>query len=570
MVVSRIDRLRRLARIAARTSRFLASFAWRRAIARDRLAFDRDEGPRMLLEYLSACQGLFAKVGQLLAGRVDVLPEAYAERLATLWDQMAPVPFASIRNTLEQELHQPCEALFAELDPTPVSAASVAQVHKARLQDGDRVAVKVMRPDAERIFEADLRFMRTLAWLLGGVSAWRHLALGRFVEEFARLMRRELDFVNEAIHLEELHGLMKEDRVGHYAPRVYPKLSARRVLTMEWLEGDSIKVVRDAVRTRNTAELERLAARGILPKETARRLHRSLTEQFCVHRVYHADPHPANLIVLNGGTLAYVDFGIVARLDEMSCEKLRRLFRHIAHHRIHASCEAFVAAVEPLPPIPLGRFESELKGILADWIGATKSQCAPAEQKSYARLLLRALDLMRRYEVPVPWTVMALFRALIIMDFIVHGLDPEFDSTRELRRFFDEGYSQIREDALNLATQKDLAQSLLEATLQLPSTLESVSVWTRSRLPRIGRTQGQDYTRLERGVSLGLRYASTMLALGGALLLVLTVPGMGQTLGLEGGAMAALAARHGPLAGLAGLLFSAMLHRMARRMDEPL
>jgi predicted unusual protein kinase regulating ubiquinone biosynthesis (AarF/ABC1/UbiB family) len=240
-------------------------------------------------------EGLLIKASQFIATRADILPDEWVDTLSGLHDRVPPRPFATIRAQAEHELGHPLETIFAEFDPVPLAAASLAQVHAARTRDGRRCAVKVQYPGIEGVVRADLRnlmfTLRLLAWLEPDFD-FRILT-----RELLKYLPMELDFLNEARNCETIRRNLA-DRDDVVIPRVYHDLSTRRVLTMELLDG--IKVT-------DVAAIERA---GIDKHQVAQKLIEIFIEMILRDGFFHADPHPGNILVQPGPRLVLLDFGL--------------------------------------------------------------------------------------------------------------------------------------------------------------------------------------------------------------------------------------------------------------------
>jgi len=246
----------------------------------------------------------FAKIGQLLSVRPDLIPASYAEELARLQDEMAPFPFEQAKQAIEQTFGQKLEELFAEFDEVPTAAASIGQVHYAKLLDGTHVAVKVQRPGIHEIIEADLDILRTQARRIQGrTELGRTHDMVGLVDEFSRVIREECDYVNEARNSEHLAELFAEDESVHF-PAIYWDMTSSTVLTMERIEGYPFN------------RLELLDAHGVDRHEAARKGIVCYYEQIFIHGFYHADPHPGNLFALPDGRVAFTDFGRCGSLSD--------------------------------------------------------------------------------------------------------------------------------------------------------------------------------------------------------------------------------------------------------------
>ncbi|MFU8890540.1 MAG: ABC1 kinase family protein [Anaerosomatales bacterium] len=239
----------------------------------------------------------FAKIGQILSVRRDLIPESFADELARLQDEMEVFPFAEAREEVEASFGQPLEELYAAFDEVPAAAASIGQVHMAVLHDGTPVAVKVQRPGIRDVIEADLDILRTQARRIHGrTDVGRRFDVVALVDEFSRILHEECDYVNEAENAERLREAFAGDETVYF-PRIYWELTSATVLTLERIDGIPFN------------RLDELDARGVVRHEIAGRGISCYYEQIFIHGFYHADPHPGNLFALDDGRVAFTDFG---------------------------------------------------------------------------------------------------------------------------------------------------------------------------------------------------------------------------------------------------------------------
>ena len=286
-------------------------------------AIGSPRAPVILRWYLAASGGVFVKVGQFLAMRYDLLPAAWCRELSKLLDQLPPVPLARLLPAIERDIGGPVERSFPSIEPVPIGSASLAQVHLALLPSGDRVVIKVKRPNTDSDFRTDLFYLgalaRVLAWL-----PFLNPGLPAVLDEVVHLTRVELDFRREARNITEMQALMANDAIDHRAPRLIPELCGSSTITMEYLPGVSISDMLEALDADDRPRLDRWSREGITPRRAARLILRSVLEQTMHHRVFHADPHASNLILMPGGTLGWVDFGVLGWLDERLWQQDRK------------------------------------------------------------------------------------------------------------------------------------------------------------------------------------------------------------------------------------------------------
>jgi predicted unusual protein kinase regulating ubiquinone biosynthesis (AarF/ABC1/UbiB family) len=252
----------------------------------------------------------FIKLGQFLSVRKDIISEELAEELVSLQDRVPPFDYESLCQTIERELGAPPEKLFKEFEVTPIASASIGQVHRARLQDGRAVVVKVQRPDLSDIFYRDLGYMRLIA-KIGPVirpsqdwSGW--LALS---DEFGRTLFEEIDYIKEGRNADRIRQILKDQKTLR-VPRVFWKLTGRKVLTLEYLPGVKID------------NKEEIARQGIDPVAIGNNLVAAYMEQVLMHGFFHADPHAGNLAVGPDGRIVIYDFGMIGEISQSQREAI--------------------------------------------------------------------------------------------------------------------------------------------------------------------------------------------------------------------------------------------------------
>lgn len=348
---------------------------------------------RLALEELGPS---FVKLGQLMSTRADVFPPDYIDELRKLQDAVPPVPFAQVRQVVERELGRPLAEAFADFDPAPVAAASVAQVHAARLPTGETVAVKVVRPGIARRIRRDVSLMYYLAERLEGFSqAARLLGLTHVVEEFERTIFRELDMLIEAGNIEKFAGQFG-DAGEIRIPRVYWEHTTKSVLTMEHMDGIKMD------------EVDRIRAAGIDPKEVALIGLRSFSRQLMEFGFFHADPHPGNTIVLYDGRVSLVDFGITGYLDQETMRQIANLFLGFADHDYDQVMEALAqAGIVDERAVDLVAFRSDLKDVAEAFYGRS------LKHVSVVDVYEQVMGLLFEHRIRLPRNLLLLLKTFI-------------------------------------------------------------------------------------------------------------------------------------------------------------
>jgi len=557
-------RLSRMMLAVARIVRLVALTLLVTPVLLVRNLFGPHTGPRTLRWYFETCGGGYVKIGQLLATRYDLLRVEYTDELGRLLDSLPPVPTLKITHEIERGLGQPLEELFASFESQPLATASLAQVHGAVLPDGDEVVVKVLKPGIGDRVRVDLRFLRLSARVLDLLPLLRGTDVSGLIDDLSRTVVDELDLGREAMYTAYLHELMAADPIAHYAPRVYRQRSGRNVLTQERIRGVTVREMLSATTNGNSGALAGWAARGITPQRTAVILLRSVLEQTMRYRSFNADPHPSNLIVSDGGTLNWVDFGAVGWMDERQWDLQLRLRDAIAHEQIHGAYLALLEAMEPLPYRNLRPFEQEMKRILSDYLIASRDPGAPLSEKSTGAFLLKTLATLRRNRLPMTSSSVQLYRTIVVSDIVMLGLYPTIDWRGHLRRFLrDLGTDLVWQSAKDPVTSPYTWYRLARLPMEATETME----WVMRRLPDIGRQTLRTLSAGERLIPYVLRLLRRLSVVGilGALGLAVIEPDFSQESAL-GRFLTRIADNPWPAVGI-GVFAVVVLSNLIRNME---
>jgi ubiquinone biosynthesis protein len=363
-----------------------------------------------LREMLDELGPTFVKFGQLLSTRPDIVPPDILQELQALQDDVRPFPYLDVERVIQEELELSVEQLFTEFDEIPVAAASIGQVHQATLPNGHRVAVKVQRPNAPRQVEADLALLYQAARLARErVRALDFIDARQLVDEFARSIRQELDYRLEARNAETFHHRF----AGHphvHIPRVYWSYTRARVLTLELLEGVQL------------ADLPQ----DVWTMEERRRLAYLMTETWMTmifrHGFFHGDPHPANIFVLDeGSVMGLVDFGQVGKLTDDDMSKLTRLFIDAANERVDALPRRLSELGVRYPKEREEQFVAELREMYYRYYGASLAEIDPLQ------VIREAFQLIYRLNLRLPTRFVLLDKAIATLGSVGVDLYPDFN-----------------------------------------------------------------------------------------------------------------------------------------------
>lgn len=356
---------------------------------------------------LSELGPTFIKLGQVLSTRPDLVGTALADELQCLQSHAPAHPSSKVRETIELELHAPLETLFAEFCEEPEASASIAQVHSARLPTGERVVVKVQHPEIERKIVVDLEILAGLAILAEQTAELRNYRPRAIVREFQRTMRRELDFRREMRNIQLFERAFADNPTVHI-PRTYPRYCSARILTMERLEGVKF------------ADLPRQPPPGFEPRLVARQAADLCLEMIFVNGVYHADPHPSNVMLLPGNVIGLLDFGMIGRLDAELQEDLCDMLIAVAD----GDSSLLTAAVVRAGQAPVGLDRAALESDVADFVAHFGAM--PLDQFDLSGALREITEIVRRHNVVLPAPLALLLKVLITLEGTSRAVCPDF------------------------------------------------------------------------------------------------------------------------------------------------
>ncbi len=369
---------------------------------------------RMALEALGPT---FIKFGQLLATRPDLLPEALIDELRKLQDKVPPFLLAEVERVISEELGKPISALFTEFEPEPLGAASIAQVHRARLGSGEMVVVKVRRPDIRRVLRNDLDILQALAALIEErMPESRQYGPAGLVEEFEKSILREIDFSREVYHLQRFARLLADDETVH-VPRAHEAFCTSRVITMEYVEG--IKVDR-------IAEIDRA---GVDRKAVAENGTRLVLKQVFELGAYHADPHPGNFFVLRDGRICLVDYGMVGTVDPERVDELLTFMVAVLTNDMNRMVRLFG---------DMGLIDDQvdvrgLKAQTGEFVGRYSD--LPLNRLDVGRYMAELFEIIQRYHVQIPSDILLMAKTVATMESVAQSLAPDFDPFSVMRPY---------------------------------------------------------------------------------------------------------------------------------------
>lgn len=373
----------------------------------------RLEPPVQVRRALEELGPTFVKLGQILAGRADLLGPEWIAEFGKLHSRVPPVPLEMLRPQLREDLGGEPEAVFAWFDSEPLAAASIAQVHRARLADGSEVVIKIRRPDILHRIEADLRLLDRVAQTAD--EEWPALKPYRprqLVREFARSLRRELDFAAECRHAERIAANMSS-LPEVVIPRVHWQHTGERVNVQDFIDGIPGE------------DLARVDREGLDRKLLAKRGARAVMKMIVEDGFFHADPHPGNVFYLPGNRLAFIDFGMIGRLSPRRREELLQLLLGLVEHRPQAVADVLLEWTGDQQQANLAQLEEEIEAFVEQYHGT------PLAELHLGQMLSEVTTVLREHRLALPADLALLIKAFISLEGMGRALDPDFHMASE-------------------------------------------------------------------------------------------------------------------------------------------
>lgn len=415
--------------------------------------------PEQAVEVLQALGPTYVKIGQLASNRSDLLPKAYCDAFEKLRDDANPMPFDVVIEQIDRAYGKSWHEVFASIDPVPLGAASIAQVHKATLLDGTTVAVKVRRPGVAESMAEDIMLMKHLL-ALGEFASNSHrdilLSLEGFIEEVERTTASEVDFTSELHNLMRFHDELADEE-GVTSPVAYPQYSCESVLVMEFVQGTEI------------SHTQALREQGIDVSALARRVCQSYVTQVLDDGFFHADPHPGNILVRDG-EVVWIDLGMVGTLTVSERMLVGKVFTAVATDNAYLLKEAVMGLVHVLGPVDHGALLEALSRLLAEY------STAEMKEINVGTVLTEVIEVLRGQNMMMTSSVTMLARGFVTIEGVIAQVAPDISvieivSKHVIAQQADPKF--LATQLIDLATTSAAsAEALAKLPTQLSNTLE--------------------------------------------------------------------------------------------------
>lgn len=406
----------------------------------------------------------FIKLGQVLSTRRDLVPQEWVDEFSRLQDECPQVPFEDIRKQLEEEFNGQVEEVFKSIDEQPLAAASMAQVHRARLHGGHKVVIKVLRPGIHDIVESDMEALRFIA----GIVEDRFTNLGfsptAVVDEFAKQLRKEMDLTMEGRSTDRFRHDF-EDSDEAYFPEVFWEATTRRVLTLEEIHGIALSTF-DAAKV-SQEQREQAVRHGA----------NAVFKQCLVIGFFHADPHPGNLFLLKDGRVCFIDCGMTGQLDARTRNQIADLVQGV----VKADTELVMKAAVALGDVDIETIdERSLRNDIQEIVG--RFQNVPLERLNLSEVLNLFFDTLRKHHARCPADLVYLIKALTTIEGVGRQVDPEFDMVSYARPYLEE----LVKSRYSPGT---IAERMKQSLLSYADLIESLPLDMKDLLTRLRRNR---------------------------------------------------------------------------------
>lgn len=447
---------------------------------------------RLLIETFG---GLWVKAGQLMALRRDLFGAEFCAELAKLQDSAVGFSPAIAYRILEDELGCPPDEVFSEFDHKPIAAASIGQVHRARLcREGVAVAVKIQRPDIRHRFDRDMRWIRRVAGWCSRFDILPFFRWDELVLELGQILVEEVDYRMEASSISRMRKSLRKHKI--YAPKVFSRYSTARILVMEFVEGVFISDYIHAY-YHDPDRLEQwLRENEINPRRVGRRLYFSLNRQVFEDGLFHSDLHPGNILLLRRSRLALIDFGAVGSLEATLRRKYGMMCHAIGAGDYSKAADLLMQTVPAMPSyvdIPLLR--SRIIFFFRAWERRALTRTVPYLEKSFSSIFTGLSDIFGKYQVPAGWEFLRLNRTFAALDSPLMHLLPRASFPKLLRQYWVKADGRAIRKSASRKSRIQVLRNVASTLVELPKMLSELMTFEGESLRRNATTLEQTVTK---------------------------------------------------------------------------
>ena len=413
---------------------------------------------KLIKNFFEEAGGAFVKFGQILALRVDILPKGFSLELFDLFDNYKPFPYEDVKIIFKKELGVFPEQIFKYFEKEPFASASFAQVHGAKLQNGQTVVVKIQRPDQMEKINVDFFLIDIFSEVADIFFKIEALPWREFAKEFRIWTKKELDYQTEAENMNKIYNNLVRNKVTEViVPKTYHRISTKKILIQDYIDGIPLSRALREIREGNL-NAEKLKKMGINIKKTPTTMVNELLREYFIDGFFHADPHPGNILLLKDGKIGLIDFGIVGvsapkkqafmkfllAAAKTKYEKSQKNYEDFAYYAFQFSGDKIEQIITSILPADLdqNKFNGFMKMLVKHFLGRFKKiesqtrKDLEVMKTDQTTMLLQMLKFTARYQVKLPNQMAVFIRGMSIIGFLAKEMDYNFDGSGIIINFF--------------------------------------------------------------------------------------------------------------------------------------
>ncbi len=421
---------------------------------RSRFLDDLSRGARIKLA-IEELGPTFIKLGQIMSTRYDLIPEDISLELESLQDDVYEVDIEDIKRIFIDEIGESIEDVFESFDEKPLAAASIGQVHRAILKTGESVVVKIQRPDIKKTIEQDIEILKKMATLIDdNIKSLGNMRATAIIEEFSKSLTKELDYVHEAHSAQKIKINSKKDK-HIIIPKIYWEITTRKVITMEHIVG---------IKVNNKKYIE---SKGWNREAIAEIIAQSFLEQVFLHGLFHGDPHPGNILIMNKDTVSFIDFGIVGYIDNQMLDFIITTLRAISEKNI----DKIIEKLSDIDSLTIETDEAALRSDIFSMINYYFD--LPVDKIDFAEGLKEFLAVLYKHKLKVPSQLTTLVKAMVTLEGTLKNLNPKFNLMKMSSKIMDK-LKKKKIESINFKDAMNNTLNIYDTWKKIPKQMTSI------------------------------------------------------------------------------------------------